>query len=177
MGFFSSPLFNPEYKTKAHIGQFVLIAIIIALAICKIATKPSYIPMNRLDMIGISMSGKTIIVIAYQLLTEHVSRFQKWASLKAYAILNTLEVFLWFVVIILTLWGISMVCVGISCAFGWLVALMCLVMTIASFWMAVVSWKEVRNAKDFGKQGPGVIPSHQPYRMPAYSSSSQSMAR
>lgn len=70
-----------------------------------------------------------MIVIAYQYLTEHVSRFHKWASLKAYAILNTLEIIFWFMVIVLTFWGISMVCIGVSCALGWLVALMAFLMT------------------------------------------------
>lgn len=78
MGFFSSPLFNPEYKTKVHIGQFVLIAIIIALAICKIATKPSYVPMNRLDMIGISMvSGLHIMADARNARANYLTRAAK----------------------------------------------------------------------------------------------------
>lgn len=45
---------------------------------------------------------KSLIVIAYQLLTEHTLRFRKWASTKANAILNCLEVVFWLAVLVVT---------------------------------------------------------------------------
>ncbi|KAH6892631.1 hypothetical protein B0T10DRAFT_458339 [Thelonectria olida] len=127
-GFFSSHWFNPKFKFRVHIGQFVLVAVIVALAVAKIVTRPSYMPMNRMDIVGITMGMKTVIVLSYQLLTEHVSGLRKWGSLRAYAILNSLEVVFWAAVIGVTFYGISMICVGISCAFGWLIALASFVM-------------------------------------------------
>lgn len=41
-------------------------------------------------------------MIAYQLLTEHTHRFGKWASTKANAILNSLEVVFWLAVLVVT---------------------------------------------------------------------------
>jgi hypothetical protein len=41
-------------------------------------------------------------VIAYQLLTEHRARFRKWASTKANAILNSVEVVFWLAVLVVT---------------------------------------------------------------------------
>ncbi|KAH7169784.1 uncharacterized protein B0J16DRAFT_325654 [Fusarium flagelliforme] len=108
MAFFSSNWFNPKYKTKVHIGQLVLIVFIVALAIGKTVTRPSYIPQNRMDMVAVTMSVKSIIVLAYQLLTEHIARFNGWASLKAYLILNALEVVFWIGVIVVTFMSISM---------------------------------------------------------------------
>lgn len=66
------------------------------------------------------------------MLTEHVDRFKRWKSLRAYAILNTMEVFFWIAVIGLTFFSVSKVCVGVSCTLGVFVALMSMVMVYAS---------------------------------------------
>ncbi|KAJ4266082.1 hypothetical protein NW762_004056 [Fusarium torreyae] len=105
---FSSSWFDPKHKTKVHIGQLVLIVIIASLAIGKTVTRPSNIPRNRMDMVAVTMSVKSLIVIGYQLLTEHVASFHKWASHKAYLILNFLEVIFWIGVIVVTFMSISM---------------------------------------------------------------------
>lgn len=41
-------------------------------------------------------------MISYQILTEHTLRFRRWASTKANAILNCLEVVFWLAVLIVT---------------------------------------------------------------------------
>lgn len=41
-------------------------------------------------------------MITYQVLTEHTLRFRKWASTKANAILNCLEVVFWLAVLVVT---------------------------------------------------------------------------
>ena len=41
-------------------------------------------------------------MITYQLLTEHIRRYRKWASTKANAILNCMEVVFWLAVLIVT---------------------------------------------------------------------------
>lgn len=61
--------------------------------------------------------------MTYQLLTSHVGRYKKWASLKAYAILNTLEILFYFTLIIITLIGVSNKCQGVSCGLLWMVVL------------------------------------------------------
>ncbi|OGE55667.1 hypothetical protein PENARI_c004G04521 [Penicillium arizonense] len=52
---------------------------------------------------GLGMGAKSLVIILYQLLTGHVSRFQRWASLKAYLILNSLEIVFWGAVVFLVL--------------------------------------------------------------------------
>jgi hypothetical protein len=59
--------------------------------------------------------------MGYQLITSHSQRFKRWQSIKAYAIINSLEVVFWFVVVGLTLQGITRICQGTSCVFSWLV--------------------------------------------------------
>lgn len=53
--FFQSRWFDPKFKTKVHVLQFILIAVIVALAIGKIVTRPDYMPMNRMDIVAITM--------------------------------------------------------------------------------------------------------------------------
>ena len=50
---------------------------------------------------------KSLVVIAYQLLTEHRARFRKWASTKANAILNSVEIVFWLAVLVVTGMGIG----------------------------------------------------------------------
>ena len=64
--------------------------------------------------------------------TDHVDRFKRWRSLRAYAILNTLEVFFWIAVIGLTFFSVSKICVGVNCTLGVFVALVSMVMVYAS---------------------------------------------
>lgn len=59
--------------------------------------------------------AKTIVVISYQLLTTHVSSLRRWRSLKAYLILNSLEVVFWLAVVFLTAQGMSRFCQGGYC--------------------------------------------------------------
>ncbi|KAF7544308.1 hypothetical protein G7Z17_g10058 [Cylindrodendrum hubeiense] len=160
--FFNSHWFDAHYKTKVHIGQIVLVILIIALSGGRVATKPSGMPTSRSDTIAITMSVKTIVILTYQLVTEHSSRFKKWGSLKAYAILNTMEILFWFVVIILAFMGISTFCQGANCALIWLVALVGFLLTAAAFWTAVASWHNFRYFKNYGVPRGTSLPRHRP---------------
>lgn len=68
-----------------------------------------------------------MIIIAYQLLTQHTSRFAKWESLKANFILNCIEPIFWLTLIILKFMGISRFCGGSSCAVAWISTLVVMV--------------------------------------------------
>ncbi|KFY32556.1 hypothetical protein V493_00079 [Pseudogymnoascus sp. VKM F-4281 (FW-2241)] len=116
----------------------------------RIATKPEGVPTTRSDTIGIVMGVKTIVVLIYQLLTSHVQRFHRWASVKAYAILNTLEILFWFVVLILTLMGVSRLCSGVSCGLSWVCILIAVVLCLLAAWTSVVSIKNWRLSKKMG---------------------------
>lgn len=45
---------------------------------------------------------KSLFVIAYQMLTEHTYRFDKWANTKANAVLNALECVFWLALLVVT---------------------------------------------------------------------------
>jgi hypothetical protein len=67
------------------------------------------------------------------MLSEHVSRFRRWSSLKAYFILNAMEVVFWAAVAFMMIRGNSNVCIGISCALGWVVVVLAGILRYAFF--------------------------------------------
>lgn len=67
-------------------------------------------------------------MLCYQLITEHVSKYKRWGSLKAYAVLNTMEIVFWFVVVIISFMGMSNYCKGANCAMSVFVALTAIVL-------------------------------------------------
>ncbi|KAJ3461327.1 hypothetical protein MRS44_009880 [Fusarium solani] len=170
-GFFGSHWFDPHWKTRVHIGMMVLIVAVIALTGARIATKPKGTPTTRSDTLGITMAVKSIVFLIYQLLTDKVDRFRKWRSLKAYAILNTMEIVFWFVVVIITFMGISRFCQGASCAFAWFVALNGFLLMATSFWAAVICWKDHKYFKSTGVVRGTALPTHA-MNSSAYSSQS-----
>jgi hypothetical protein len=54
-------------------------------------------------------------------MTEHIHRFRRWRSLKAYTILNGLEIVFWAVVTFLTMKANTRICIGTSCGLGWVI--------------------------------------------------------
>lgn len=60
-----------------------------------------------------------MIIIWYQILTEHFSRCRRWKSLKAYSILNGLEVVFWAAVVFLVIQANIQRCVGLGCTLSW----------------------------------------------------------
>lgn len=66
--------------------------------------------------------AKSLIFIAYQLLTEHVARFRRWRSYKAFFILNSLEIVFWAAVAFLIIQANLSRCIGTSCSLSWVVA-------------------------------------------------------
>lgn len=61
------------------------------------------------------------MIISYELLTEYVPRLRRWGSLKAYWILNAMEVVFWGAVAYMTIQGNNRVCIGVSCTLGWVI--------------------------------------------------------
>ena len=61
-----------------------------------------------------------MVIIWYQILTEHVRRLHKWKSLKAYAILNGLEIVFWGAVVFLVIQANIQRCNGLACTLSWI---------------------------------------------------------
>ncbi|KAI1251766.1 hypothetical protein MGN70_006335 [Eutypa lata] len=106
-------LFNNRYKLAVHVAEIVLVLIGIVLALVAI-----FLPggrFTRAQIMAISIGCKTLVFIAYQLVTTHVARFVRWKSLKAYMILNILEVVFWMGAAVVTVSANRKYCVGTTC--------------------------------------------------------------
>ncbi|KIW95632.1 uncharacterized protein Z519_04217 [Cladophialophora bantiana CBS 173.52] len=110
--------FDPRYKLRVHILQIILVHVIIGVAAPRLFMKNQ--PRTRATTISLAMGGKSMIIVWYQILTEHVARFRRWRSLKAYAILNGLEVVFWAAVVFLVIQANIQRCVGTGCTLSWI---------------------------------------------------------
>ncbi|CAC9887945.1 unnamed protein product, partial [Aureobasidium pullulans] len=173
-GFLNSPFFSTSFKNKMHWIQLTLVLTIIILSGVRIAIKPGSMPMTRSDTMAIAMVSKTIVVISYQLLTTHVSSLRRWRSLKAYLILNSLEVVFWLAVVFLTAQGMSRFCQGGYCGVSVVMVILAVIVANFSLWTAIVSQKLRREEKYAAQpelpsyQGQTQISSNKPNEASAY---------
>ncbi|KAI5369526.1 hypothetical protein Slin15195_G004020 [Septoria linicola] len=127
-----------RWKNRIHWIQIALILSAIVLSIGRLTIKSP--PPSRANVLSITMGIKSLIVIAYQYLTEHKARFKKWASSKANAILNSMEVVFWLTVVIVT-GGLVGRETGAATALSTSILLLALTLCLISAWVAVISIK------------------------------------
>ncbi|KAI0442787.1 hypothetical protein F4803DRAFT_518020 [Xylaria telfairii] len=142
--------FGTTHKFRIHILQTFLTVVVFILSIAYFPT-PGAIPTRVRVMIPI-ISVKSLIIQAYQILTEHTTRFAKWHSLKANAILNCLEVLFWAVFTGLLFSANSAICLGAACGLAWVTAFLSLFLLFSMIWMAVCSCLEFHLYRITGKQ-------------------------
>ncbi|KAF5979579.1 hypothetical protein FBULB1_5654 [Fusarium bulbicola] len=113
------PFFTLRNKMPLQILLVTLIITVIALSGVRLILPNR--PRGRSTTMGLGMGAKSLIILTYEILTEHFIRFHRWHSLKAYFILNAMEVVFWAAVAFMMIQGNSKLCVGTSCALGWVV--------------------------------------------------------
>ncbi|KAI0877445.1 hypothetical protein GGS24DRAFT_447076 [Hypoxylon argillaceum] len=101
------------------------------------------------------VGAKSLIIQAYQLLTEHVTRLARWKSPKANAILNCLEVLVWAAFTGLLGQANLSKCVGQACGLGWATAALGGVLIQFTIWMAVCTYLEFRAYRENGDNNLG----------------------
>ncbi|KAI0096364.1 hypothetical protein GGR51DRAFT_568405 [Nemania sp. FL0031] len=109
--------FDHKYKFPVHIVQTIVTIVVTALAIAYFPT-PGAVSSRVRIMIPI-VGAKSLVIQAYQFLTEYVTQFTKWRSLKANAILNCLEVLFWSAFIGLLFMANIAKCMGPACGLSW----------------------------------------------------------
>ncbi|RSL86681.1 hypothetical protein CEP52_014991 [Fusarium oligoseptatum] len=142
------PYFPARAKLPIHLAQLVLVIVVIALSGARLLMKNT--PPGRSTTMGLGMGAKSIVIIMYQLLTEHVNRLKKWGSLKAYWILNAMEVVFWAAVAFMMIQGNRRICIGTSCAIGWVVCVLGICLSIMAKYVTVVGFLDWRYFKDNG---------------------------
>ncbi|KAL4869872.1 hypothetical protein BDV12DRAFT_195880 [Aspergillus spectabilis] len=120
-------ILNPHHKTKIHILQLFLVTTIIGFSIPRFFLTAGSERLKE-STLGLAMGAKSLLIILYQLLCEHIRRFQRWGSPRAYLILNTLEIILWAAVVFIVLAANVEVCEGMDCALGWVVVSLAVLM-------------------------------------------------
>lgn len=118
--------FTTRGKLIVHIIQIILIHVAIGLSAPRIFTKNQ--PRTRANTIALGMGAKSLMIIGYQLLTEHVRRLKRWHSYKANAILNCLEIVFWAAVAFLVIQANTKICVGVWCTLSWIVVVVAVVL-------------------------------------------------
>ncbi|QIW98134.1 hypothetical protein AMS68_003652 [Peltaster fructicola] len=132
-------------KLPIHIVQLFLIVCVIGLSIPRLFMKGQ--PRTRANTIALGMGAKSIIIISYQLLTEHVRRLQRWASLKAFVILNGLEIVFWAAVVFLVIQGNIQACIEVGCILSWIVVGLSILNTVLVIWVFAIVYMEFRESR------------------------------
>ncbi|RYO94032.1 hypothetical protein DL766_007760 [Monosporascus sp. MC13-8B] len=145
---FEADFFDPSYKFRVHLIQVFLVVVGIIIALVAMSIPGGF--MTRAHIMAMSMGFKTLIIISYQLLTGHMARFSKWKSLKAYAILNCVEVVLWAVAFVMTIQSNNRICIGVTCSLSKFLAANAVFNVVLMLWAAICSVMDFRHFKSTG---------------------------
>ncbi|CZR64463.1 uncharacterized protein PAC_14361 [Phialocephala subalpina] len=147
MGFFSN-----RYMFAVHMIQIALVLGAIGGSVVRllIVKAPAGAPRSRANTMALGMGAKSLIIILYQVITEHSAKFRKWHSLKACMILNSLEVVFWAAVVFLMIQANLNFCVGTNCTISWVVCVVAGILSTVASWTAVVSIMDFRYFKATG---------------------------
>ncbi|KAE8162391.1 hypothetical protein BDV40DRAFT_300417 [Aspergillus tamarii] len=138
-------LLDPRWKLPLHCFQIFLIVMVIGLSVPRLFMKGQ--PRTRASTIGLGMSAKSLVIVLYQVLTEHIPALRKWASLKAYTILNVLEIVFWAAVAVLTVQANIQICIAPGCILGWGVAITGGNLSALAIYATIISYREWKESK------------------------------
>lgn len=92
-----------RFRRTIHIVQAVLVLIAFIVG-CALLADIS-MPRSRSTTLILVYSIKSALFILYQYLTKYTERLPRFASLKAYMIMDTLDCLLWFTAFIISCMG------------------------------------------------------------------------
>ncbi|EWY83041.1 hypothetical protein FOYG_15117 [Fusarium oxysporum NRRL 32931] len=121
-------IFSNRLKLPLHLVELLLIISVLILSVIRMLKQPKNAPRSRSNTMALGMSAKSLIILLYQLLSEHVQAFKKWSSLKAYVILNALEIVFWAAVAFMMIQANLKFCEGFTCILSWIVCVLGVVM-------------------------------------------------
>ncbi|RYP40488.1 hypothetical protein DL769_011758 [Monosporascus sp. CRB-8-3] len=145
---FEAVYFDPSYKFRVHLMQIFLVVVGVVIALVAMTIPNGF--MTRAHIMALTMGFKTLIIVSYQLITGHVARFSKWKSLKAYAILNCLEVVMWIVAFGMTIQSNNRICIGVTCSLSKFLAANAVIIAVLMLWAAICCVMDFRYFKSTG---------------------------
>ncbi|TDZ41442.1 hypothetical protein CTRI78_v009622 [Colletotrichum trifolii] len=142
-------LFDSKLKFPIHMLQLFLVAATLGLAVSRIFLPNR--PRGRAGTMALGMAAKSLVIILYQVLTEHVSSLKRWASLKANLILNAMEIVFWAAVVYMGIQAqTQQACIGVSCTIGWVVAVFGILLSMVAGYSTIIAWLDFRYFKKNG---------------------------
>ncbi|CAG5175171.1 uncharacterized protein ALTATR162_LOCUS10754 [Alternaria atra] len=143
------PIFSSRFKFHIHIAQVVLVVAALGLTVPRLFM--NNVPRSRSSTIALGMGAKSLILLAYLIFSERVSRFQRWHSYKAHAIISCLEVVFWSAVAGLMFQANMDYCKGITCGLSWVVIVIAVIIINSEIICSGISIREFREWKQAGK--------------------------
>lgn len=102
-----------RFTRPIHIVQALLVLAAFIIGCALLAN--SSMPRSRSTTLVLVYAIKSALFLLYQYLSTHVARFTRWASLKAFFVLDALDCLLWFTAFIISCMGGGR-CVESACA-------------------------------------------------------------
>ncbi|CAJ0538533.1 Ff.00g065940.m01.CDS01 [Fusarium sp. VM40] len=133
-----------------HLMELFLIVAVLILSVVRMLKQPKNAPRGRSTTMALGMSAKSLIILLYQLLSEHVQAFKKWSSLKAYVILNALEIVFWGAVAFMMIQANLKFCEGFTCILSWIVCVLGIIMSTIASYLTVITWLDFRHFRANG---------------------------
>ncbi|GKT42938.1 uncharacterized protein ColSpa_03119 [Colletotrichum spaethianum] len=166
-------LFDSRIKFPIHMLQLALAVAAIGVTVVRMFLPNA--PRGRSGTMALGMGAKSLIIILYQVLTEHVSALKRWASLKANLILNALEIVFWAAVAYMSIQSNTQQCVGTTCTLSWVVVVIGILLSIVAGYATVISWLDFRYFKINGVARGSICHQQLPLHSRCNSSQSQSI--
>ncbi|KAH8894342.1 hypothetical protein GQ53DRAFT_621445, partial [Thozetella sp. PMI_491] len=142
--------FDTKFSTPVHILQLVLAIVVLGIAGARLVINGG--PRSRADTMALGMGAKSVVIILYQLLTEHVRALHRWFSYMACAILNAMEIVFWAAVAYLVISANAgpLGCSGLTCTLSWVIVVLAIVIAIVAAYAAIISYLDVRHYRQTG---------------------------
>ncbi|KAF6805493.1 hypothetical protein CMUS01_14603 [Colletotrichum musicola] len=149
-------LFSPRLKSPIHLLQLLLVAVTLGISVARIFMPNR--PRGRSGTMALGMvsphkqqAAKSLVIILYQVLTEHVASLKRWASLKANLILNAMEIVFWAAVVYMSIQSqTQQVCIGVSCTLGWVVVVLGILLSMVAGCATIIAWLDFRFSRANG---------------------------
>ncbi|KAF6807920.1 hypothetical protein CSOJ01_07865 [Colletotrichum sojae] len=148
-------LFSPRLKSPIHLLQLLLVAVTLGISVARIFMPNR--PRGRAGTMALGMTNpfeqqaaKSLVIILYQVLTEHVASLKRWASLKANLILNAMEIVFWAAVVYMSIQSQTQTCIGVSCTLGWVVVVLGILLSMVAGYATIIAWLDFRFSRANG---------------------------
>ncbi|KAK0100814.1 hypothetical protein ONS95_007262 [Cadophora gregata] len=133
----------PSLMASVHIAQVILVLSVLGVAVVNrfVIENP---PPGRAGIMVFGIAGKSLIIIAYQVLSK---KYHKWFSLRANIILNCLEVIFWAAVVFMSIQANMQFCNGIHCTLNWIMSFLGGITATVTGFATIISIRLFRAAK------------------------------